>query len=215
MTTVWECVPTCPGSGGDLSLDHLAEGALYAAEAAGGVPQTRCYRLWSGNKRRSGLILTCGNNLSGLCQDMKESMAQTRRSPAWLSTVIWRFARTSWSSGKFLELLPSKPPHTLNKISPAGQNWSDFWCFWWCSLPLQSGHWFSACTLNRMAREASKQYVWSYIEEIFQIVFRRNVWAYWKKRYFASMSNLSMFNWSTFRPLVLCWEWRKSVNICI
>lgn len=95
MTTVWECVPTCPGSGGDLSLDHLAEGALYAAEAAGGVPQTRCYRLRSGNKRGSGSILTCGNNLSGLCQDTNESTAQTRQSPAWLSTVIWRFARTS------------------------------------------------------------------------------------------------------------------------
>lgn len=114
-----------------------------------------------------------------------------------------------WGQPKVLELLPSKPPHTLNKISPAGQSWSDFWCFWWCSLPLQSGHWFSACTLNKMAREASKRYVWSYIEEISQIVFRRNVWAYWKKLYFASMSNLSMLNWSTFRPLVLCWKEAK------
>jgi len=38
-----------------------------------------------------------------------------------------------------------------NVISPAGRYLSESWCFWWRSLQLPSGDWFSACTWDKAA----------------------------------------------------------------
>lgn len=48
-------------------------------------------------------------------------------------------------------------------------------------------------------------------KETFLMTFKEKDGAYWKKLYLASVSNLSMLSWNTFRPLVLCWQRNKYV----
>lgn len=92
-----------------------------------------------------------------------------------------------------------------NATSPAVQSWSDSWCFWWCSLRLLSDYWFSACTWNNTTSKSQHAWLWNRKRKFWELSKRKGG-AYWKKLYFASMSNLSMLIWNTFSPLVLCWQ---------
>lgn len=71
---------------------------------------------------------------------------------------------------------------------------------------------FQHVPLKKMAGKANKPYVWGNTSVRYLYT---SVWAYWKKLYLASISNLSMLIWNTLRPLVLCWKRSNGINVSL